>query len=153
MTFVDQTKHMSPERIFSLCNMIAMTGWIVLALFPMWKLRDRYVTAVIVILFSIIYTWLMARNFDPGIFESFGTLAGVAGLFENKNLLLAGWVHYLAFDLFVGSWIVRNARQHNINHWLTVPALFLTFMFGPVGYLVYFIMRWIRTKKYIVHEV
>ncbi|MBL7697485.1 MAG: DUF4281 domain-containing protein [Chitinophagaceae bacterium] len=144
---------MSADRIFSICNMIAIMGWIVLVFFPMWKSRDRYVTGTIAILFSIIYTSIMARSFEPGIFESFGTLTGVADLFQNKFLLVAGWVHYLAFDLFVGSWIVRNARQHNINHWLTVPALLLTFMLGPVGYLVYFIMRWIKTKTFIAQDI
>ena len=144
---------MSADQLFSICNVIAMTGWIILMFFPMWKLRDRYVTSIIVILFSLIYTSIIAWSFDPGIFESFGTLSGVASLFTNKFFLVAGWVHYLAFDLFVGAWIVRHARQHNINHWLTVPALLLTFMLGPVGYLFYFIMRWIRTKTYIDHDI
>lgn len=144
---------MSAERLFSLCNTIAMIGWIILALLPMWKSRDRFVTGIIIILFSIVYTSIIAWSFDPGIFKSFGTLEGVSGLFENKYFLVAGWVHYLAFDLFAGTWIVRNARQHGINHWLTVPALFLTFMFGPAGFLVYYIMRWAKTKSYLVNEI
>lgn len=143
---------MSAERIFSLCSTIAMIGWIILVFFPMWKSRDRFITSVIVILFSIVYASLIAWSFEPGVFESFGTLEGVAGLFSNKYFLVAGWVHYLAFDLFVGAWIVRSALLHNINHWLTVPALFLTFMFGPIGYLLYFIMRWVRTKNFFANE-
>ncbi len=143
---------MSADRIFSLCNSIALIGWLILVFFPKWKIRDRYVISTIVILFSIVYASLIAWSFEPGLFESFGTLDGVSGLFQNKYFLVAGWVHYLAFDLFVGAWIVKNAQRNKINHWLTVPALFLTFMLGPVGYLVYFIMRWIKTKTFIAYE-
>lgn len=143
---------MSADRIFSLCSSIAMIGWIILVFFPMWKIRDRYIVSTVVILLSIVYAWLIAMNFQPNLFESFGTLDGVMGLFQNKYFLVAGWVHYLAFDLFVGAWIVRNAQRNKINHWITVPALFLTFMLGPVGYLVYFIMRWVKMKMYIAFD-
>jgi hypothetical protein len=56
-------------------------------------------------------------------------------------MLLAGWTHYLAFDLIVGSWEVRDARERGISHWLVVPCLALTFMFGPVGFLAYQALR------------
>jgi len=55
--------------------------------------------------------------------------------------VLAGWVHYLAFDLFIGCWIVLDAQERHIKHLLLVPCLGLTFMFGPVGLLLYFILR------------
>ncbi len=62
-------------------------------------------------------------------------------LFSNRWVLLAGWIHYLCFDLFIGSWQVRDAAANNISHWLVIPCLFLTFMFGPVGLLLYFALR------------
>jgi len=74
----------------------------------------------------------------------FFTLAGVQQLFANPWAALAGWLHYLAFDLFIGSWEVRNARRVGIPHWQVIPCLFLTFMLGPVGLLVYFVLRWSR---------
>ncbi len=61
---------------------------------------------------------------------------GEARLFENPYLLLAGWVHFLAFDLLVGAWEVRDARRVGITHLLVVPCLLLTFMAGPVGLLL-----------------
>ena len=61
-------------------------------------------------------------------------------------LLLAGWIHYLCFDLFIGSWEVRDAKAQGISHWLVIPCLFLTFMFGPVGLLLYFALRAVRTR-------
>jgi hypothetical protein len=62
-------------------------------------------------------------------------------LFQNRAMLLAGWVHYLAFDLFVGSWEVRDAQRIGIAHYLVVPCLVLTFLFGPAGWLLYLLIR------------
>ena len=59
-------------------------------------------------------------------------------------MLLAGWIHYLAFDLLIGSWEVRDARELGIPHLFVVPCLFLTFMFGPAGWLLY---RGVRASR------
>ncbi|RYF95975.1 MAG: DUF4281 domain-containing protein, partial [Chitinophagaceae bacterium] len=131
------------------CSTLAMIGWIILILFPFWKSRDRFVLGIIVMLFAVVYCWLIIVNFDKDLVKSFGTLDGVATLFLNRQMLLAGWIHYLAFDLFAGIYIVRNAKLHNINHWLTTPTLLLTFMFGPVGLLLYTLLRWGLTKRYL----
>ena len=71
----------------------------------------------------------------------FGSLGQVAALFHDPWALLAGWVHYLCFDLFVGAWEARDARQRGVPHGALVPALALTFLLGPVGLLVYFGVR------------
>jgi hypothetical protein len=71
----------------------------------------------------------------------FGSLAAVALLFANRWMLLAGWIHYLAFDLFIGSWEVRDAQKNGVPHVLVIPSLALTFMFGPAGLLLYFLTR------------
>jgi hypothetical protein len=80
--------------------------------------------------------------------KNFGSLDGVMKFFQNKTLLTAGWVHYLAFDLMVGAWIKRNSVIYGISHWLIIPCLFFTFMLGPVGLLLYLILRFLKTKKY-----
>jgi cytochrome bd-type quinol oxidase subunit 2 len=68
-------------------------------------------------------------------------------LFGSPGGATIGWIHYLAFDLFVGTWIARNADQHNIARWLQVPILFLTLMAGPIGLLLYLLLRQITGKK------
>jgi len=65
----------------------------------------------------------------------------VMKLFTNEWAALAGWIHYLAFDLFVGCWEVRDAQAKNISHWYVIPCLILTFLFGPIGFLLYSILR------------
>ncbi len=138
---------MSFEQIFSVCSTLAMTGWVVLIFLSFWANRERYVFGVIVLMLSIVYAVLLLPNFNGETFKSFGTLDGVSRLFMNKQMLLAGWVHYLAFDLLAGIYILRNAAANNINHWITTPAMIATFIAGPVGVLLYSVIRIIRTRK------
>jgi hypothetical protein len=95
------------------------------------------------VLLAIVYTALIAINFfgSPGGFSS---LPDVALLFSNPWLLLAGWTHYLAFDLLVGTWEARDARDRGVSHLLLVPCLVLTFLFGPAGWLLY---QGLRTRS------
>ena len=138
---------MDPEKIFSLAGIIATVGWIVLIFLPFWKNRDEYVLGFIIVLLAILYSWIIITNFDKDILSNFSTLAGVSELFSNRTLLLAGWVHYLAFDLLAGIYIIRNAAKNGIQHWLIAPILLLTFLFGPFGFLLYTVITWIKTKR------
>ena len=69
------------------------------------------------------------------------TLAGVTTLFSSPWLLVAGWLHYLAFDLLIGTWEARDSVGRGVPRWALVPCLFLTLMFGPAGWLAYRIVR------------
>ncbi|MEP6596997.1 MAG: ABA4-like family protein [Ginsengibacter sp.] len=140
---------MTPETIFQLSSTLALVGWIVLIVIsPLWLNVDKFLIGVIITLLAMVYAWIIFLNFSPGDIKKFNSLDGVMSLFQNKTLLTAGWVHYLAFDLMTGIWINRNAIMHNINHWLVVPALLFTFMLGPAGFLLYLLIRWIKTKQY-----
>src|SRR5690349_5034766 len=87
-------------------------------------------------LFAVLYVAILLTHWK-GSNGGFSSLPAVAALFSQPWLLLAGWVHYLAFDLLVGSWEVRDARDRGIPHLVVVPCLALTFMFGPAGWLAY----------------
>ncbi len=128
---------MSPERIFSIVNLIALLSWIGLAAVPRVRWIATTVTGLVVpLLLAALYTVIVATTWWTSS-GSFSTLAGVATLFSQPWLLLAGWTHYLAFDLLIGSWEVRDARAHGIPHLLVLPCLLLTLMFGPAGWLLY----------------
>jgi hypothetical protein len=86
--------------------------------------------------YSVLAAVFIGRG--PGDFTS---LAGVSALFANPWLLLAGWIHYLAFDLLTGVWDVRDAARRGVPHWLVVPCLVLTFLLGPAGWLLYQAVR------------
>jgi heme A synthase len=140
---------MTPDSIFSICNSIALIGWIILiAASPFWFDTDKLLIGIIVTLFAIVYVWCISQSFAAGDVEKFSTLDGVMSLFTNKMAVTAGWVHYLAFDLMTGIWIKKNSMKYGISHWFIVPCLLFTFMLGPVGLLMYFIIRTIRAKQY-----
>jgi hypothetical protein len=95
---------------------------------------------VVPTLLALVYVAALATGW-PGSEGGFSSLPDVALLFQNKWLLLAGWVHYLAFDLLIGAWEVRDARERGVPHLLVLPCLALTFMFGPAGWLLYLLAR------------
>ena len=135
---------MSPQQVFSVANAIALLAWIMLAVLPgRPRVTKMITTKVVPSLLAVLYTAIVVSLFGrtPG---GFSTLAGVGMLFSNPWLLLGGWVHYLAFDLLVGSWELQDAREHGIPHWTVVPCLALTYLFGPAGWLLYTIVRSLR---------
>ena len=96
-----------------------------------------------------VYLYLVLVYFEKAV-VGFISLAGVTELFQNPYVLLAGWLHDLAFDLFIGSWEVRDAQRLGISHWLIIPCLGLTFMFGPIGLGLYFVIRWTFKRKLLI---
>ena len=136
---------MSLETVFSFTSFIAMFGWILLVIVPNDP-RAKLLTGIIIPLtLSIIYLVFIFLHFGnaPG---GFGSLAEVRTLFGKDELLLAGWVHYLAFDLFIGAWESRDARRLQIPRLVMVPCYVMTFMLGPIGLLFYFAIRTAKTK-------
>ena len=139
-------RFMSAEQIFSLANAVALVGWLILAIAGRSRWASSVATGVIVpLLLAVLYLGLLLGHWGETK-GGFGSLDSVAALFSNHWLLLAGWIHYLCFDLFIGSWEVRDAKAQGVSHWLVIPCLFLTFMFGPVGLLLYFALRAVRTR-------
>ncbi len=138
---------MDMETVFTFANAFVLAGWLALLLAPRApKLADRIASVIIPLLLAIAYLMLapVFFTFTEGGFDS---LANVMILFDNPRAVMAGWLHYLAFDLFIGSWQVRQAREHNIRHLVIIPSLVLTLLLGPVGLLVFFLTRLAYTKR------
>jgi hypothetical protein len=138
---------MNASSIFSFGNSFVLLGWLLLIILPHWKFTQGLILHGIIVLFALLYTYLLAKDigsFDP---NSFSTLANVKALFQDDNAVAAGWLHYLAFDLFVGAYIVRESIKLNIARWIYSLMLPFTFMFGPVGYLLFFMVKVSKTKK------
>jgi hypothetical protein len=128
---------MSPDHVFSAANTIALISWLLLIALPrrQWVINTVIGIAVPAVL-ATVYTAIVATNFF-GARGGFSSLSDVALLFSNRWMLLAGWIHYLAFDLLVGRWEVLDAHRRGVPRWLVVPCLVLTFLFGPAGWLLY----------------
>jgi hypothetical protein len=137
---------MKAEQIFTMANTIALIAWLLLIIAPRWFLTGKIVlSGAVSLLLSAAYLVLIVAFFGSAE-GGFGSLAGVMRLFTNEWVVLAGWIHYLAFDLFVGAWEVKDAQAKNISHWLVVPCLILTFMLGPIGLLLYGVLRLFLAK-------
>jgi hypothetical protein len=144
---------MNAETIFSIANLTAVAGWILLLFAPRWNwTRKIVISGAISLLLSVGYSILVVLFFGRAE-GGFGSLADVMKLFTNQWALLAGWIHYLAFDLFVGSWEVKDAQERGISHWFVAPCLILTFLLGPIGFLLYHILRSVVPGKFKEGEV
>ena len=141
---------MHSETLFSICNYVAMAGWLLLVFAPGWLYTRTVIFSGIILLFAALYILLIASSFGQSEGGGFGSLAQVSKLFENPLALLAGWVHYLAFDLLVGCWMSADARKVGIPHLALVPCLFFTFMLGPFGYLLYRAVRLFKMPKLLI---
>jgi hypothetical protein len=132
---------MSPDALFDLVNPLAMSGWLALALGPLApRAADLYAGYVVPVVLSVGYTALILA-FWSSAEGGYDSLPNVMRLFDTPHVALAGWVHYLAFDLFVGAWAARTARAEGFPHLLLLPCLALIFLFGPAGLLLFLALR------------
>lgn len=143
---------MSAENYFTLANFAVLPGWAILVFLPRWRYGAAFITSVLVpLLIAIGYIACIVLFWDQ--FEGgFGSLEQVARLFGHRYAFLAGWLHYLAFDLFIGSWEVRDAEKLSIPHLLVLPCLALTFLLGPAGLTLYFLVRWGWSRRFLLGE-
>jgi chromate transport protein ChrA len=137
---------MTAAQTFTLVNLTVMPAWLMLVFAPRWKWTQAVAAYAVPSALAILYLSLLLMNRPPDG-AGFGSLAQVERLFSDPWLLVAGWVHYLAFDLFIGAWEVRDAARRGIRHWYVVPCLLLTFLVGPVGLLLYLCMRGLVARK------
>jgi hypothetical protein len=129
------------SMLFQLLNGLALVLWLLLIFLPRTRLTrilifDGWGLALLALVYGLLF--LFPATEPQGDFFS---LAGVQSLFRNKSVLLAGWVHYLIFDLFVGSHEQREFERLDTAQWIRLPILALTFMLGPLGYLGFWLYR------------
>lgn len=139
---------MDLELIFSFTNSIAFVCWVLL--FGLYQKRWVYkaLFSVIFPLLALVYLYFIIKGLGHEPQGGFDSLANVKLLFSNDEAVLAGWIHYLVFDLFVGMWICYDADRRGINRWVLLPCLLLTFMLGPTGLLFYVIIRTFYIRKF-----
>ena len=130
---------MSLETLFRLANFVAVIGWIVLV--PACLLgRERGIDwicgSAIPTLLAAAYVVVIVA-FWGGARVDFSSLAGIMALFRQPAAALAGWLHYLAFDMLVGVLLARRMMQSRMPLLVVVPVLLLTFFAGPAGFLLH----------------
>jgi hypothetical protein len=135
------------ERLFWLAHLPALVGWIALLAAPVVGPRSVAIArgAGLVLAFSYLGLFLAAPEGLRSLAADY-SLGGIGSLFADPRLLLLGWVHYLAFDLWVASWEAEEGARHGMSHWLLAPCYFLTFMLGPLGLLLFLLLRTLKRR-------
>jgi hypothetical protein len=133
----------TPDQAFRIANVLSLVGWLSLGtgIALRWpRLRTLLAGRAVPLLLSAGYVAILGAHWSESS-GSFSSLAGVASLFQSPWLLLAGWVHYLAFDLFVGTWIAADADSIEAPRWVLIIVLPAVFLFGPAGFLLWFLLK------------
>ena len=141
------------STLFLISNYSIIPAWLLLFLAPRWEWTGKiifYAWVPLILGALYIYCFVMARPSPEG--GGFGSLEAVQILFTNPYSALAGWVHYLVFDLFIGAWEVRDSQRNGIRHLWIVPCLFFTLMAGPAGLLLYLCIRYGHKKSWNLNE-
>ena len=137
------------ETIFTLSNLFVLPFWALMIFLPHWRWTQRIMrTLWPVVALAGVYTVLLLTQIS-GVAGSLlnPTLDGIAGLLGTPAGAAVGWVHFLAFDLFVGRWAYLDSRERGISAWLVSPTLFFVFMAGPLGLLLYLAVRWLSQRS------
>ncbi|MCP5395827.1 MAG: DUF4281 domain-containing protein [Sphingomonadaceae bacterium] len=137
------------QSVFGLTNLIALGGWIILVLLPRKPLLLTVVLYLGVGLLCLVYAigliGLLSGALPPGAGDAsggnFSTIEGIRAIFASDAGVVIGWTHYLAFDLFTGLWIARDADAKDFSRWAQAPILLMTFMAGPLGLFVWLVVR------------
>ena len=144
---------MSLELFFTFANYAVLPFWALLMLAPKWQWTQRLSHGpIIVLLLAPLYAYLLFFHGESPEGTGFQSLYGVMAAFSAPHIVLAGWIHYLIFDLFIGAWQVRDSLRLSIPHWFVFPCLVLTLLAGPVGLMLYVILRFVVRKKIEFHE-
>jgi hypothetical protein len=138
--------------VFKLANLFAMLAWVALIFGPRREVIYSILFNGVVGLFCLFYAsmliyLLFIAPSSGGGGPDFTTIEGVRTAFAADAGLTLGWVHYLAFDLFVGLWVAQNADEISLSRIVQAPILLATFIFGPFGLLIYLIVRRIHGAR------
>ena len=112
---------MNVDQIFIFASSIAFISWSLLFIYPYSTRIRQILYGGVVTCFSLLYTGLFICYFDPESFQSFSTLSGLVSLFSNKEAVLLGWIHYLAFDMLAGLYISKDAEKNKLDPWIIRP--------------------------------
>ncbi len=146
---------MNPELIFTLVNAFVLPFWLLLLVVPFSKVTQVLVhSGVVPVILGLVYVAFIVISMSGDSPEGAGmqSLAGLQAAFSDPRALIGAWVHYLVFDLFVGAWIIRDAKRRDIPHLAVVVPAILTFVLGPFGLLLYIGLRAIWKKKFTLAE-
>ncbi len=146
------------EMIYLWLNIGVLPFWLLLIFFPQTKLCKIFTTSIFpIFIFSLIYVYLFYVIFNNGynFLDNFNLYIGIkdlADLFSDSSFLILFWIHFLAINLFCGSWIVSDYQKFNISKFLILIPLIITYFIGPLGIFLYWIIKIFYAKKISLYD-
>ncbi len=150
--------YFSIEMIYLWLNIGVLPFWFLLIFLPETKICKIFVSSIFpILIFSIIDLYLIFEIYKSGynLFDGFNLYLGLdelSDLLSDKNFLILFWIHFLAINLFCGSWIVRDYQRLNITKLLVIVPLILTYLIGPLGIFMYWLIRIFFSKKIDMYD-
>ena len=146
------------EAIYLWLNLGVLPFWFVLVFFPNSQISKVFITSIFpIFILSLAYTYLLYISYinDYEFFKNFELYLGlseISNLFENQSFLILFWVHFLAINLFCGSWIVNDSQMFGMNKFLVSIPLIITYLIGPIGIVIYWIIRIFYAKRIRLYD-
>ncbi len=141
------------EMIYLWLSFGVLPVWFILIFFPQSKICGLFVTSIFpFLILGSVYIYLVYHFYNAGydFSENFILYLGIynlANLFENEEFLILIWAHFLAINLFCAAWIVRDSQKYMISKYINILPLVATYFIGPVGLIIYWIIRIFYAKK------
>ena len=146
------------EMVYLWLNLGVLPFWLILIIFPQSQICRVFITSIFpILILSLVYAYLLylvyvdAYNFLQN-FKLYLGLEEVSSLFKNKSFLILFWVHFLAMNLFCGGWIVKDSTMFNMNKFLVSLPLITTYLIGPIGITLYWIIRLFYAKRISLYD-
>ena len=146
------------ETLYMWINLGVLPFWFILIVFPQSHLSRIFVTSIFpffilsgVYIFILYKSYLIGYDFD-GNFSLYLGLSELSRLFEDHLYIMIFWTHFIAINLFIGGWIVKDSQKFSINKVLIAVPLILTYLSGPIGLFLYWIIRIFYAKRISLYE-
>lgn len=139
----------SPSTMYLALNLGILPFWALLLVLPHARITEALVHSVALpLILGVTYMWLLGTALSLPAPEGagFSSLSGLMKLFTVEMALVAGWAHYIVFDMFVGAWEARDAQRVGLHHLVLAPCLLLTLAVGPIGLMLYILVRGISGR-------
>jgi len=146
------------EMLYLWLNIGVLPFWFVLLIFPNSQICRVFITSVFpIFILSLAYAYLLYIVSLDGYdflqnFKLYLGLSEISNLFENQSFLILFWAHFLAMNLFCGGWIVKDSRTFGINKFLVSLPLIITYLIGPIGLTVYWMIRVFYAKRIDLYD-
>ena len=146
------------EMFYLWLNLGVLPFWFVLIFFPQSQISKVFVTSIFpILLLTISYSYLIYINYTNGYdflqnFKLYLGFAQIINLFESQSFLILFWVHFLSMNLFCGGWIVKDSTMFNMNKFVVSLPLIITYLIGPIGIMLYWIIRLFYAKRISLYD-